>query len=51
MIGQVQKPLVPMIITFDKKKVDMVCEILGDSIKQAYEFIDMFGDPEGDEYD
>ena len=42
MIGDVNRTLVPMIITFDEKKVKQICDILGTSISQAYEYIDLF---------
>lgn len=51
MIGEVQKTLVPMIITFDEKKVKQISEILGTSIIQAYEYISLFQDKEGDFYE
>jgi hypothetical protein len=49
MIGSVQKPLIPLIITFDENKVEYICTVLGQSITQAYEVIHMFGMVEEEE--
>ena len=42
MVGKVEKHLVPMIVTFEKAKVEFICEHLGASILEAHRMIDMF---------
>lgn len=42
MVGRIERNLVPMIITFEKDKVEFICKHLGESMLEAYRVIDMF---------
>ena len=49
MIGIVDKNLVPMIITFDTRKVEFICESLGTDITKVYKVMEFFTTKEDDD--
>ena len=49
MIAKVDKHLVPMIMTFDEKRVAFICETLGADLYKVYNVMDFFTMEEDDD--